>query len=48
MTNHEIAFEMATSRIRFGAGVTSEVGQELSERGARRVLVLTDPLIGRL
>jgi len=48
MTNHEIAFEMATSSIRFGAGVTAEVGQDLSDLGVRRVLVLTDPLIARL
>ena len=48
MTNHETAFEMATSGVRFGTGVTSEVGQDLSELGVRRVLVLTDPLIGRM
>jgi hydroxyacid-oxoacid transhydrogenase len=40
---HEIAFEMAVSAIRFGAGVTREVGMDLADLGVRRVLVLTDP-----
>ncbi len=44
----EIAFEMATSAIRFGAGVTREVGLDLKELGTRRVLVLTDPLLRTL
>src|SRR6516165_9763113 len=43
MTNHEIAFEMATSSIRFGAGVTREVGMDLADFGTRRALVVTDP-----
>ena len=34
---------MAVSSIRFGAGVTSEVGMDLAELGAKRILVLTDP-----
>ena len=41
----ENAFELATSNIRFGPGVTREVGMDLSEMGARRVLVLADPLL---
>jgi len=48
MTHHEIAFEMATSSIRFGVGVTREVGSDLADLGARRVLVLTDPRMARL
>src|SRR5262245_24158865 len=40
---NETAFEMATSGIRFGAGVTREVGLDLADLGIRRVLVLTDP-----
>ena len=40
---NEYAFEMATSGIRFGAGVTREVGAELAELGKRHVLVFTDP-----
>ena len=45
---NEIAFEVAASNIRFGAGVTSEVGADLADLGARRVLVLTDPVVSRL
>jgi hydroxyacid-oxoacid transhydrogenase len=46
--SHEIAFEMAVSSIRFGPGVTREVGMDLAELGAKRVLVLTDPELRRL
>jgi len=41
----EYAFEMVTSGIRFGAGVTREVGAELSDIGRRHVLVFTDPTL---
>ena len=44
----EIAFEIATSSIRFGAGVTAEVGQDLADLGLKRVAVLTDPVLSRL
>lgn len=44
----ETAFEMATAGIRFGRGVTREVGMDLSDMGARRVLVITDPHLARL
>jgi hydroxyacid-oxoacid transhydrogenase len=44
----EIAFEMAVSNVRFGAGVTREVGMDLSDIGAQRALVLTDPVVSRL
>ncbi len=46
--SHEIAFELATSNLRFGAGVTREVGLDLADLGARRVMVLTDPVVARL
>lgn len=39
----EIAFEMAASNIRFGAGVTREVGLDLADLKAERVMLLTDP-----
>jgi hydroxyacid-oxoacid transhydrogenase len=40
---NEYAFEMATSSIRFGVGVTREVGAELVDLGKKHVLVFTDP-----
>ncbi len=46
--NHEYAFEMAASNIRFGPGVTREVGMDLADMGARRVMVVTDPNLARL
>ena len=39
---HETAFEMATANIRFGGGVTREVGMDLADMGVRRAMVLTD------
>jgi hydroxyacid-oxoacid transhydrogenase len=45
---HENAFEMAVSNIRFGAGVTREVGMDLRDLGVSRVLVMTDPVVSRL
>jgi hydroxyacid-oxoacid transhydrogenase len=44
----EYAFEMAVSSVRFGAGVTREVGMDLADMGARHVMVLTDPTVSRL
>ena len=44
----DIAFEMAASTVRYGLGVTREVGMDLAALGARRVLVLTDPLLKSL
>jgi hydroxyacid-oxoacid transhydrogenase len=45
---HEIAFEMAASNVRFGAGVTREVGMDLADLGVRNVLVITDPTLRRM
>ncbi len=45
---YDTAFEMAASSIRFGPGVTREVGQDLVELGATRVLIVTDPTVARL
>ncbi len=38
----ETAFAIDTSSIKFGPGVTREVGYEMKRLGARRVMVLTD------
>ncbi len=46
--SHDTAFEMAVASVRFGAGVTREVGMDLSDLGVRRVLTVTDPIVGRL
>ena len=45
---HEIAFEMATSSIRYGVGVTREVGMDLADLGVRNALVVMDPVVGKL
>jgi hydroxyacid-oxoacid transhydrogenase len=45
---NDSAFEMAVASIRFGKGVTREVGMDLAEIGAKNVLVVTDPVIRKL
>lgn len=44
----DTAFEMTTSQIRFGRGVTEEVGSDLMELGVQRVMVVTDPHVAQL
>ena len=39
----ETAYTIDTSSIKFGPGVTREVGYEMRRLGARRVMVVTDP-----
>jgi len=39
----ETAFTMDTSSIKFGPGVTREVGHEMQQLGVKRVMVVTDP-----
>ena len=39
----DFAFEMSASNIRFGSGATREVGMDLADLGAQRVMVLSDP-----
>ena len=46
--SNDTAFEMAVSSVRFGVGVTREVGMDLKEMRAGLVLVLTDPVVSRL
>jgi len=45
---NEIAFEMSTSSIRFGPGVTAEVGMDLAELKVRKVMVVADPSLRSL
>jgi hydroxyacid-oxoacid transhydrogenase len=44
----DIAFEMAASTVRYGIGVTREVGMDLAALGVRHVMVVTDPVMSRL
>jgi hydroxyacid-oxoacid transhydrogenase len=44
----DIAFEMAVSSVRYGVGVTREVGMDLADMGAKLVMVLTDPVVAKL
>ena len=44
----ENAVEVAASNIRFGAGVTREIGMDLADLKVRRVVVMTDANIRRL
>lgn len=45
---HDTAFQISTSNLRFGSGVTREVGLDLIELGARRVLLVIDPALRTL
>jgi hydroxyacid-oxoacid transhydrogenase len=42
---HDIAFEMATSSIRFGFGATSEVAMDMADLGVKNIMVVTDPYL---
>ena len=44
---HETIFTMDSSSIKFGPGATREVGHDMTQFGARRVLVVTDPGLGQ-
>ena len=46
--DRDTAFEMAQSTIRFGPGVTREVGMDIRDHGLKRVMVLTDPTLSDL
>jgi hydroxyacid-oxoacid transhydrogenase len=41
----ETAFAMDTASIKYGPGVTREVGYDMVALGARRVMVVTDPIL---
>ena len=44
----ETAFEMAASCVRYGLGVTSEIGAEMHDAGFKRVLLVTDSNVRKL
>jgi len=44
----EYAFEMAASSIRFGPGCTKEVGMDVRNMGAKKVMVVTDSNVNKL
>lgn len=44
----EYAFEMAASNIRYGPGVTKEVGMDFKNFGAKKVMVVTDGTVQKL
>ena len=41
----DTAFQMAASNVRFGKGVTGEIGMDLRDMGVRRTLVVMDPAL---
>jgi len=43
LVSRETAFTMDTSAIKFGSGTTREVGDDMRQLGATRVMVVTDP-----
>ena len=45
--NLETAYIMDTSRIKYGPGVTREVGIDIKDFGVSRVMVLTDPILAK-
>ena len=44
----EIGFEMAASNIRFGRGITAEIGMDLKDLGVEKAMLLTDSNIAKL
>jgi hydroxyacid-oxoacid transhydrogenase len=47
MAQLETVFTMDTSGIKYGPGVTREVGHDMKQLGAHRVMVVTDPNLAR-
>jgi len=41
----DTVFQMTGSTVRFGVGATREVGDDLAERGAKRVMLVIDPRV---
>jgi len=42
---HDTAFQMAASNIRFGRGITREIGMDLVDLGAKGTMVVIDPAL---
>ena len=47
-STNDTAFEMATSSIRFGAGITAEIGMDIADARLKNALVITDPVLAGL
>ncbi|MBI2480887.1 MAG: iron-containing alcohol dehydrogenase [Planctomycetia bacterium] len=45
---HDTAFQMSASNIRFGAGATAEVGMDLRDMQLKRVMLVIDPALKNL
>ena len=44
----DTAFELAASNIRFGPGITKEIGMDLCDSAVGHIMVLTDPTLAQL
>ncbi|MFL2764208.1 MAG: hydroxyacid-oxoacid transhydrogenase [Dehalococcoidia bacterium] len=47
MSDFENVFAIDTSNIKYGSGVTNEVGFEMNRLGSKRVMLVTDPKIAK-
>jgi hydroxyacid-oxoacid transhydrogenase len=45
MTSHDTAFQFAAANLRFGTGITREVGHDLVDLGVQRTLLFVDPAL---
>jgi hydroxyacid-oxoacid transhydrogenase len=45
MHEFDTAFQISTSNLRFGSGITREVGMDLSDMGLKRALLVIDPAL---
>ncbi len=43
MTSHDTAFQFSAANLRFGTGITREVGHDLVDLGVQRTLLFVDP-----
>jgi hydroxyacid-oxoacid transhydrogenase len=43
--SHDTAFQVAASNIRFGRSITREIGMDLVDLGARRTMLVIDPVL---